>query len=749
MHHRVMIAGGLFSLACTVIFVKFIWHPRRIIMTESMAAAEAALAQVTAADAAGALLVDKAAAPSAGGEAGKAVTPLTIGAAGAPAAAAAAAAAPAAGALVAGATDAAGEAEAEPLTPVPSTEVVARARAQSDAVAKQLSRRLPSSSALPVELARVQSWRPTSKSTAGADASAAGIGAEADDTTAGAAGQDGGADLGGVASAAAASGPPPVVLSIRAPDAPTGAMAGATRSAVADAAVGDIATPLASHLASQGAVTASGGAGTPSVKVVLRHKPRPGPATADSRLAARGRSRGQSAVSAGGGTPRVPGGGGGGPASTGAGSPAVFGGAAAAPQAAAEGTDNASTAGAAAGSTAPGDADARPITKGTLLLRRVPVTPQGRARIDSLASHTAAALVPGTEDDATPAQANGTASSADAGAGSGAPGGLAAFFRRITGRHASSSRAGAGAAAGAGGAATGLELPSQGRGRGGSSHDAPPVRPHAGAEQGEHHDDGEGTPLATAVAPAAVGVHVDSAGAAAAAAAAASAPARTTPISHKSSSSAEPPVLDAEADADANADVVDEHGAAAGAAKGKGGKGKVKEESHGDAHAKEAGGPKPEVEVHYDALHPPTRNEFIVAWAPWAIVCVAVVIWGLPGVKVGLSKATVLVPLNGLNNEVIKPDPARPDHPHKVAAVWTLDFLAATGICLIFCDLISSAIFRLHPFKTARIMWSSFRRMAFSFLSILLLIAFGYVIKMSGQVRLPVCAACAPLVLRS
>lgn len=137
--------------------------------------------------------------------------------------------------------------------------------------------------------------------------------------------------------------------------------------------------------------------------------------------------------------------------------------------------------------------------------------------------------------------------------------------------------------------------------------------------------------------------------------------------------------------------------------------------------------------MHYDALHPPSRNEFIVAWAPWAIVCVAVVIWGLPGVKAGLSRATVLVPLNGLNNEVIKPDPAQPDHPHKVAAVWTLDFLAATGICLIFCDLVTSAIFRLHPFKTARIMWSSFRRMAFSFLSILLLISFGYVIKMSGQ----------------
>lgn len=662
-----------------------------------MAAAEAALAQVTAAVAAGTLTtVDK-------GAAADATATAPAGAA-SDAAATNGAAAP--GAMVAGARDAA-EAEAEPLTPLPSSEAVARARAQSDAVAKQLSHRLPSSSALPVELARVKSWRPSAKSAAGAESPAAAP-SSADAT---AAPSDAGTDLSGVASAAASSGPPPVVLSIRAPDAPGAPAAAAASGTTASAAAAtDIATPLASQLASQ-AAGSSAGAGTPAVKVVLRHAPRPGPATADSRLAARevGRSRGASALGTGaGGTPRVPGAG---PASTGAGSPAVFGGAGGA----AAGADAAATAAAV-------DANARPITKDTLLLHRVPVTPQGRARIDSLASHTAAALVPGSEEDAP--SASGPGASAPAAGAAHSPGGLAAFFRRITGAdRRAAAHTGAHLDAGS---ATGLEMATQGG--------APPVRPQA--THGDHADDGEGTPLAGAAAgatastaAAAVGLHI--AADSAVDSAATSAPARTTPISHKSSSSAEPPNLDG-----AHADDADAHAAkaaAAGHASGKG-NGKAAAESHGDAHAKEAGGPKPEVEVHYDALHPPSRNEFIIAWAPWAIVCVAVVIWGLPGVKVGLSQATVLVPLNGLNNEVIKPDPARPDHPHKVAAVWTLDFLAATGICLIFCDLVTSAIFRLHPLKTARIMWSSFRRMAFSFLSILLLISFGYVIKMSGQV---------------
>jgi L-lactate permease len=164
----------------------------------------------------------------------------------------------------------------------------------------------------------------------------------------------------------------------------------------------------------------------------------------------------------------------------------------------------------------------------------------------------------------------------------------------------------------------------------------------------------------------------------------------------------------------------------------------------GDAHAKEAAGVACEVDVHYDALHPPSAREVAVAWFPWLLISVAVCVWGAPDVKgvtapsrTGLSVATLLLPMGGLDLQVVKPDPRYPPgdaaHAHAVEAKWTLDLLAATGVCLLLCALVSSAVFRLPPAKTAWVMWRSFRRMASSFLTICTLLALGYVIKFSGM----------------
>ena len=147
---------------------------------------------------------------------------------------------------------------------------------------------------------------------------------------------------------------------------------------------------------------------------------------------------------------------------------------------------------------------------------------------------------------------------------------------------------------------------------------------------------------------------------------------------------------------------------------------------------------------HYDALHPPTGRETLIAWFPWALISVAVCIWGMPAIKgsalteprTGLSVATVLVPMSGLDGQVFKPDPTDPLNPDKykqVRAVWSLDILAAIGMCILLCALCSSLVFGLPPKRTAWIMWRSFRRMALSMLTICTLLALGFVMKMSGM----------------
>jgi L-lactate permease len=151
-----------------------------------------------------------------------------------------------------------------------------------------------------------------------------------------------------------------------------------------------------------------------------------------------------------------------------------------------------------------------------------------------------------------------------------------------------------------------------------------------------------------------------------------------------------------------------------------------------------------EEQHHYDALHPPTRREMLTAWFPWVLLAGAVCVWGAPAVKgstytdppTGLSVATVLVPIAGLDGRIIKPDPRHPGDPafySTVEARWAWDTLAATGTCLFLCAGASSAVYRLHPRTTATILWRSFRRMALSFATVCTLLAFGYVLKFSGM----------------
>lgn len=164
-------------------------------------------------------------------------------------------------------------------------------------------------------------------------------------------------------------------------------------------------------------------------------------------------------------------------------------------------------------------------------------------------------------------------------------------------------------------------------------------------------------------------------------------------------------------------------------------------EEHGDAHAKEAAGLKAEVAVHYDALHPPTNAEVALAWFPWVFLCIAVSVWGSPEVKgvvkpirTGLSVATLLVPIPGLDQRVNKPDPiGHSGAPHIVAAIWTVDLLGAAGVCIYLVDIITLIVFRVPPRKALSIYITTIRRMALSFLTICVLMAFGYVLKASGQ----------------
>jgi L-lactate permease len=154
-------------------------------------------------------------------------------------------------------------------------------------------------------------------------------------------------------------------------------------------------------------------------------------------------------------------------------------------------------------------------------------------------------------------------------------------------------------------------------------------------------------------------------------------------------------------------------------------------EDHGDhgGHPAEIAAPA----THYDILHPPTTREFILGWLPWAVVCVVVGVWGSPDVKAGLDRATVKVHIDHLDGHVFRAPGTPGAGSGAMASYWTVDFVGATGSCLQLIALFTAALYRVPPRRVGAIFARTFRRMALSFATIMFLLAFGYVLRFSGQ----------------
>src|SRR6185369_8912177 len=87
--------------------------------------------------------------------------------------------------------------------------------------------------------------------------------------------------------------------------------------------------------------------------------------------------------------------------------------------------------------------------------------------------------------------------------------------------------------------------------------------------------------------------------------------------------------------------------------------------------------------------HRPTRRQAWIAWMPWILLSVFVFAWGLPQVKAwfnGISNPTWQVPW--LHNLVLRAPPVVPK-PHPESAVFSLNWLSATGTGLLLAGILS------------------------------------------------------------
>jgi lactate permease len=132
------------------------------------------------------------------------------------------------------------------------------------------------------------------------------------------------------------------------------------------------------------------------------------------------------------------------------------------------------------------------------------------------------------------------------------------------------------------------------------------------------------------------------------------------------------------------------------------------------------------------------KKQLIIAWLPWMLLTLFVLVWGLPAVKKTLN--TISAPeykIAYLHNQVNRTPPIVPeptfDKPTKPEeAIFKLNWLSATGTGIFIAAIVAGFAIGFSFRQMIRVYARTLWRVRFSLITIAAMLALGYVTKYSG-----------------
>jgi lactate permease len=138
--------------------------------------------------------------------------------------------------------------------------------------------------------------------------------------------------------------------------------------------------------------------------------------------------------------------------------------------------------------------------------------------------------------------------------------------------------------------------------------------------------------------------------------------------------------------------------------------------------------------VATDTTAPRTRarGEVLRAWTPWVILSVLVFIWGLPQTKAWLDGVSVLrLPVPELHNLVQRVPPVVAA-PAPEAAVFTFNWLSATGTGILISAVIAGLVMGASIRELISVYWRTLKLVRTSLVTIAAMMAIGFTTRYSG-----------------
>lgn len=121
-----------------------------------------------------------------------------------------------------------------------------------------------------------------------------------------------------------------------------------------------------------------------------------------------------------------------------------------------------------------------------------------------------------------------------------------------------------------------------------------------------------------------------------------------------------------------------------------------------------------------------------MAWLPWIILSLCVFMWGIKPMKDRLNAISAPkyeVPV--VHNHIYRTPPVAPEKKAE-AAVFTLNWMSATGTAILLSAIISGALMGYSVTQMLRVYAQTIHRVRFSLITIAAMLSLGYVTKYSG-----------------
>jgi lactate permease len=131
-------------------------------------------------------------------------------------------------------------------------------------------------------------------------------------------------------------------------------------------------------------------------------------------------------------------------------------------------------------------------------------------------------------------------------------------------------------------------------------------------------------------------------------------------------------------------------------------------------------------------VHNHARAAVLRAWLPWLILSVLVFLWGVPEWKKLLDSISVFKFEWPALHKLVQRMPPVVGKPTAEAAIYTLNWLSATGSGILAAALISGLVMGYKVRELFAVYWDTIKLMRFSLLTISAMLALGYTTRYSG-----------------